>query len=148
MSRKTASLIYLGVLLIANDHLAVGQQRIGRTDDCSNRSIYLQFLQVSILSDSEYDNQRNVEVQLDERVFSECSLDWVFGIVSRRYPAPSRLRILVKNGIDDAGEVKQPWAEYIRDENGEAFRYKPSASYKGVKTITTRGSDPFERRNR
>lgn len=146
MRRKTVSLIiYFGILLAANNQPAVAQQSSDRTADCSKQSFFMQWVQVSILSDSVYDNQRNVEVLLGERVFTECALRWVFGVVSRRYSEPSRLHIFVRNGIDDAGPVKQPWAEYSRDKDGEAFRYKPNPSYKGVKVSVTKGSNPFER---
>lgn len=138
-------IIYLVILLIANNQSAVAQQSSDRTADCSKQSFFMQWVQVSILSDSVYENQRNVEVLLGERVFTECVLRWVFGMVSRRYSEPSRLHILVRNGIDVAGALKQPWAEYSRDERGEAFRYKPNPSYKGVKITVTKGSDPFER---
>lgn len=146
MRRKPMILvIYFGILLIAGNQSAVGRQSRERADDCAKESIYRLWTQVSILSDSVYDSERNVEVQLDERVFTTCALRWVFGIVSRRYPAPIRLHVSVQNAMDDTGAVSQPWAEYRRDERGEALRYKPNPSYNGVRMTVTSGSNPFER---
>ncbi|MGH9949794.1 MAG: hypothetical protein ACRD6X_21710 [Pyrinomonadaceae bacterium] len=95
-----------------------------------------------IVDNEVQENERIVQVLMDEKSFSEENLRKLFRLVSKRLPSPSVLRINVATSLDqlatpeeadqgwNSGETSRItenhfWAIYLRSKDDEFFRYSP-----------------------
>jgi len=86
------------------------------------------------------DSTRMLEVLLDEKAFSPETLKILFSLLSKRFPKPVSLNVFVATSLEqldtpeemEEGKISEsgdssiqthPFALYLRDSDGESFRY-------------------------
>lgn len=150
MRRNTSFLIFSGLLIFLNSHV------FAQTEIIENQVKYRSPIRyVIVYNDTLNEDERRIEVLMDERAFNMVNLTKVFNLIKKRFPTPSTLEIAVhlnlvmietpeeREMLRDSGDTrfvnqhfKYKKASFTRYENGrEAFSYTIRLSPYTEKTV-------------
>jgi hypothetical protein len=107
--------------------------------------------------DAPNDGFRNMKVLLDVDAFSEANLKELFRVISKAFPEPERLNLMVYTSVKQVytpeythSNAPTPpeyfyhhMAVYNRGKENEFFRYTLTPTSRELKTVIIRGRDAF-----